>query len=134
MKLAPTTVGALILTGSLENTSFTGLPMIEAFYGAQGLGVGIIIDQAGSYFVLSTLGVGMATLLSAGETPGIGKIARKIISFIPFQAFILALLLIPVVYPAWLDEVLRRLGGTLVPIALVSVGYQTAAEPGASVD
>jgi len=30
----------------------------------------------------------------------------------------------PFDYPAWLDELLKRLGATLVPIALVSVGYQ----------
>jgi len=27
-------------------------------------------------------------------------------------------------YPVWLDELLKRLGATLVPLALVSVGYQ----------
>ena len=30
----------------------------------------------------------------------------------------------PFDYPAWLDELLKRLGATLVPLALVSVGYQ----------
>ena len=30
----------------------------------------------------------------------------------------------PFEYPIWLDDLLRRLGATLVPIALVSVGYQ----------
>ena len=30
----------------------------------------------------------------------------------------------PFDYPTWLDELLKRLGATLVPIALVSVGYQ----------
>jgi malate permease and related proteins len=35
-----------------------------------------------------------------------------------------ALLLIPLEYPIWVDELLRRLGATLVPIALVSVGCQ----------
>jgi len=30
----------------------------------------------------------------------------------------------PFEYPTWLDDLLRRLGATLVPIALVSVGYQ----------
>jgi len=33
-------------------------------------------------------------------------------------------LLAPFEYPIWLDELLRRLGATLIPIALVSVGYQ----------
>jgi len=31
--------------------------MIETFYGRQFLGFGILIDQLGSYFVLSTLGI-----------------------------------------------------------------------------
>jgi len=43
---------------------------------------------------------------------------------VPFQAFVLALLLMPFDYPPWLDELLKRLGATLVPLALVSVGYQ----------
>jgi hypothetical protein len=30
----------------------------------------------------------------------------------------------PFEYPIWLDDLLKRLGATLVPIALVSVGYQ----------
>ncbi len=49
---------------------------------------------------------------------------RKIALFVPFQAFVLALLLMPVEYPLWLQDLLKRLGMTLVPLALVSVGYQ----------
>jgi hypothetical protein len=37
---------------------------------------------------------------------------------------VLAILLMPFQYPEWLETLLKRLGGTLVPIALVSVGYQ----------
>ena len=33
-------------------------------------------------------------------------------------------MLMPFEYPAWLDDLLKRVGATLVPIALVSVGYQ----------
>ena len=49
---------------------------------------------------------------------------RKIVLFVPFQAFVLALLLTPFEYPIWLDDLLERLGATMIPIALVSVGYQ----------
>ena len=49
---------------------------------------------------------------------------RKIALFVPFQAFVLAFLLMPFEYPVWLDDLLKRLGATLVPLALVSVGYQ----------
>lgn len=118
------TTGALTLTGGLANTSFVGLPMIETFYGQQYLGLGILIDQLGSYFVLSTLGILVASLYSSGRSISAKAVIRRIILFVPFQAFVLALLLMPFTYPIWLDELLKRLGTTLVPIALVSVGYQ----------
>ncbi|MCB1502908.1 MAG: AEC family transporter [Bauldia sp.] len=120
----PATTGGLMLIGGLANTSFIGLPMIQTFYGAEYLGLGILIDQVGSYFVLSTLGIFVASLYSTGQSVDVRAIARKVALFTPFQAFVLALILIPVTYPAWLDGLLRSLGGTLVPIALVSVGYQ----------
>jgi len=120
----PETVGALILTGSLANTSFVGLPMIETYYGPQGLGLGILIDQVGTYLVLSTLGILVATLYGRGEAVSWRGFARKLLTFAPFVAFVIALLLLPVEYPKWLDTVLARLGATLVPLALASVGYQ----------
>lgn len=118
------TIGGLMLTGGLANTSFIGLPMIETFYGTAFLGVGILIDQVGSYFVLSTLGILVASVYSSGHAVDATAVIRKIALFAPFQAFVLALLLIPFDYPVWLDELLKRLGATLVPLALVSVGYQ----------
>src|SRR5215471_298517 len=98
--------------------------MIQSFYGAQYLGLGILIDQAGSYLVLSTLGILVASIYSSSHAVNSKTIIRRITLFVPFQAFILALILIPFEYPAWLAELLKRLGGTLVPLALVSVGYQ----------
>lgn len=118
------TVGALTLTGSLGNTSFIGLPMIETFYGPQGLGLGILIDQMGTYLVLSTLGILVAALYGQGAGVSGRAVATKLLTFAPFIAFVVALLLIPVDYPKWFDALLRKLGATLVPLALVSVGYQ----------
>jgi malate permease and related proteins len=118
------TTGGLVLTGGLANTSFIGLPMIETFYGPQFLGLGILIDQLGSYFVLSTLGILVASLYASGRSVSAKAVVRKIALFAPIQAFVVALLLMPLDYPTWLDELLKRLGATLVPIALVSVGYQ----------
>ncbi|HET6469415.1 MAG TPA: AEC family transporter, partial [Geminicoccaceae bacterium] len=117
------TVGGLILTGSLANTSFLGLPMIETFYGAEHLGLGILIDQLGTYMVLSTLGILVAVTYASGDASP-AAIARKILLFPPFQAVLLALVLRPVEYPEWTEVVLGKLGGTLAPLALVSVGYQ----------
>jgi malate permease and related proteins len=123
-KFTRATTGALMLTGGLANTSFIGLPMIETFYGPEFLGLGILIDQVGSYFVLSTPGILLACVYSSGRSVDVRAVLRRIALFVPFQAFVLALLLIPFEYPIWLDNLLKRLGATLVPIALVSVGYQ----------
>ena len=124
LKLSRPTVGALILTGSFANTSFIGLPMIEAWYGAQWLGVGIVADQLGSYFVLSTLGVVLAGVYSSGARVDARAVAKKMLGFMPFVSLLVALLLMPLAYPTWLASLLERLGLTLVPLALVSVGYQ----------
>ncbi len=117
------TVGALILTGGLGNTSYVGLPMIEAYYGQQGIASGIIVDQLGSFLVLSTLGITVAGIYSSGR-PTIGEMAKRIVLFPPFIALVIALLLIPMEYPAWLTIVLKRMGDTLAPLALLAVGFQ----------
>ena len=47
-QFTPATTGGLILVAGLGNTSFVGLPMIETFYGAHGMPIGILIDQLGT--------------------------------------------------------------------------------------
>jgi predicted permease len=122
-KLDRQSIGALILVAGLGNTSFVGLPMIEAYFGKEFLGIGIIADQLGSFMVLSTLGILVATIYSSGSvTPRV--MARKILLFPPFQALILAFLLRAVNFPLWTTTILEKLGGTLTPLALVSVGFQ----------
>src|ERR1700738_2401845 len=120
------TTGGLILAGSLANTSFLCLPLIESFYGVSFLGTGILIDQLGTYMVLSSLGIIVAVMYSSSQTDGasVASIIRKIAKFAPFQAVVLALLLRPIGFPEGLDQLLTRLGATLAPLALVSVGYQ----------
>jgi predicted permease len=122
-KLPRATVGALIMVGALGNTSFVGLPMIEAFYGKELLGVGIIADQLGTFMVLATLGIITATVYSSGDVSA-RAVLRRILTFPPFQALLIALLLRPFSYPDWLAPVLTKLGDTLTPLALVSVGFQ----------
>lgn len=123
LKLPPTTTGALMLTGGLGNTSFIGLPMIEALYGKSGIATGILIDTLGTYLVLSTLGVTIACIYSRG-TASAHSVVMRVVTFPPLIAVVAAMALMNVSYPTWLSDVLTRLGGTLAPLALVSVGLQ----------
>lgn len=123
LQLSAATTGALILTAGLANTSFVGVPMIESFYGPHYMAIGLLIDQLGTYLVLSTLGIAVACLCSRGSA-SISEVTRRIATFPPLIALVLALVLTPVAYPPIVNEILARLGGTLAPLALVSVGLQ----------
>ncbi len=115
------TVACLTLTAALGNTSFVGLPMIEAFYGPEWMGTGLIIDQGGSFLTLCLVGIALAAA-AAGAKVSPGATLRRVAAFPPFFAVIAALLLIPLRYPEWLNSVLGSLAGTLSPLALLSVG------------
>lgn len=118
-------VGALVLTAGLGNTSFVGLPVVEALYGADGVRIALVIDQMGTFLILATLGLLVASLCS-GRSLSVGAVARRILFFPPFIAILISF--------AWgfsgapveglLVEACRRIGATLVPLALLSVGWQ----------
>lgn len=122
-------IGSLILTSGLGNTSFVGLPMIEAFYGKEYLSLGLIADQGGTFLVLSTLGILVAEHYSPENYKNDQKISfleilKKVIFFPPFFSLVVTLVLRNFPYPLWLKEILKALGNTLTPLALFSVGFQ----------
>jgi hypothetical protein len=115
-----------MLLGGLGNTSFLGLPMIEAFYGRDAMPVGILIDQLGTYAILSTIGVTIASVYDS-EAQGrrsFWAITQRVVSFPPFISLFVAAAIMHVPYPAWLMTTLLRLAATLAPLALLSVGMQ----------
>lgn len=117
-------VGALTLVCGLGNTSFIGFPLIEALRGQEGLKLAIVADQVGCFVALAVGGGAVAALYSGARvTPG--AIARKVLFFPPFLALIIGVL--AGALGGWrptIDDVFERVGATLVPIALFSVGLQ----------
>lgn len=118
-------IGCLILTAGLGNTSFVGIPVIDAIYGEEGLKTLIMVDLPGTFIVLSTLGVIVATIYSRGSND-FSVIAKKVFGFPPFIIFLLGICMNLFDYqiPETLDTVFKRLGDTTTPLALVSVGFQ----------
>lgn len=116
-------IGALVLTCGLGNTAFIGLPMIQALAGPQALGPALLSDQLGSFLALSTIGVILAGLY-AGDRIEPRELLRRLMRFPPFIALALALL-VRLLFGGWPEPVsfvLHRLGDTLTPLALFSVG------------
>ncbi|MFO1302522.1 MAG: AEC family transporter [Burkholderiales bacterium] len=124
LSLSRAQIGALTLVGGLGNTSFVGLPMIETLHGADGLGLGLLIDQLGSYLALSTLGIVAAAWYASGPQVGHREMFRRIVTFPPVIALVLAIVTRPLPFPPPLETALARIGDTLAPLALLSVGLQ----------
>ena len=118
-------IGALIMGAGFGNTSFIGIPVIQAIYGESGIKTVMLVDQPGGFVALSTVGIAVANFYSGGQS-SVLEIFKKIIRFPPFIAFTIAVLLniFSISVPAEIDEVFSKLGATTVPLALVSVGSQ----------
>jgi predicted permease len=118
------TIGALTLTCGLGNTAYMGLPMVEAFRGPQALGAAIIADQLGTFLALSTIGVIFAAHYS-GRSARPAELVRRVLTFPSFVAVVVAIVVRALGgWPMWCLEVLGRIGETLTPLALFSVGLQ----------
>ncbi|MDF1615503.1 AEC family transporter [Desulfurivibrio dismutans] len=121
--------GTLLLLVPLGNTSFLGIPMVSAFFGEEGIPYALIYDQFGSFLALATYGSLVVALYgSQGEKPSWRTVAKKIATFPPFLALLLALALAlgtdPAALPAPATALLTSLAATLVPVVMIAVGLQ----------
>lgn len=116
-------IGALVLVCGLGNTAFVGLPMIQALAGPQALGPALIADQLGTFLALSVAGVMLAASY-AGDRLELREVVQRLLRFPPFLALIGALAVRFTLggWPEPVSSVLHRLGDTLTPLALFSVG------------
>ncbi|MBI5404098.1 MAG: AEC family transporter [Ignavibacteriae bacterium] len=125
LKLEAQTVGALILTAGLCNTSFVGFPVLIALFGEEGLRVGVLIDQAGSFVILATAGTIVASCYSHGKTD-YKNILKKISVNPSFIAFIAGLVMniSDIKFEGETKLLLEKAGSPMAFLALISVGLQ----------
>jgi malate permease and related proteins len=119
-----TTTGALLLVVPLANTSFLGFPAVEALLGADHLPPAVVYDQLGSFLGLATYGAFIASRYGSGPRPRVADVVRRIVTFPPFVALVVALALRPVGIPGPLQEVAVQLGATVTPLAMLAVGIR----------
>lgn len=117
--------GCLLLMIPLGNTSFLGIPMVKAFFGDQGIPYAVLYDQLGSFPALVTYGSLILALYGAeGNKPTAMGVVKKVVTFPPFIALVLAFALRPFSYPPIFVNLLKVLASTLVPVVMIAVGYQ----------
>lgn len=117
-------VGALTLASGFGATAFIGFPMVEALRGPEALKLALIADQLGCFLAVAFGGVLVAALYS-GRSAQPATIARRVVTFPPLISLgIGALVGIAGGWPESVDAILQRLGATLIPMALFSIGLQ----------
>ena len=118
--------GAIIIMTGFGNTSFVGIPIVQALYGQAGIETVIMVDQPGSFVALTTLGILIANIYSDKQKPSAMGILKNMLKFPPFIAFVLGFILNinKISLPADISIIFATLGGLVVPLALISVGMQ----------
>lgn len=119
------TTGCLLLLIPLGNTSFLGIPMVKAFFGDQAIPYAVLYDQLGSFLALATYGSAILAFYGSGESRRtLTMVMKKVVSFPPFIALILAFALKAFSYPTVAVSLLKVLSSTLVPLVMIAVGFQ----------
>ncbi len=118
-------IGCLVLTAGLGNTSFVGFPIVEALFGTEGLKTAIVVDQPGTFVVFSTVGVLVASKYSKAIS-NTSDLFKKIFTFPPFIFFMIAITmnLFQLHFSEMFQSVFQKIGNTVTPVSLVSVGMQ----------
>jgi hypothetical protein len=99
--------------------------MVKAFFGESAIPYALLYDQLGSFLALATYGSLILALYGTGESkPAVGTIVKKVISFPPFIALVLAFILKAFPYPPVAVGLLEILASTLVPLVMIAVGFQ----------
>lgn len=117
--------GCLIIVSGLANTSFLGFPVIESLYGKDGLPIALLIDQGGSFLLVSSLSILVGSLYG-NHSESLKMVPIKILKFPPFGfligTLIMSILEIPT--PKELFPLLQLIGKTMPPMALLVIGLR----------
>ena len=118
------TIGVLLLVVPLGNTSFLGVPVIQAFFGSAGLNHLIVYDQVGTMLIFATYGSIILSLYGRDTTLDLPTVARKMLLFPPSIALVIGLTLSPWFASEKVVPILQSIASTLVPMVMTAIGFQ----------
>ncbi|MEB2783094.1 AEC family transporter [Algoriphagus persicinus] len=119
------TTGCLVIVSGLANTSFMGFPVVEGLYGKEGLPIALLIDQGGSFLLVSSLAILVGSIYSHKEG-NLREIPLKILRFPPF-GFLLITIGMSIVgwkTPEFLIPLVSLIGKTMAPVAIFAIGLK----------
>ncbi len=117
---------AMLVVVPLGNTSFVGVPMIQALVGEEGVPIAILFDQLGSFLALIFYGSWVISWYQKEpNSKGFGvAVFKKILLFPPFWSILVAFIFASFLQQPFLNLPLTLVGNTLVPVVVVALGMQ----------
>ena len=116
--------GSLMLVSILTNSSFLGIPIINAYMGESALPYILVYDQLGTFIAFSIYGTFIVSFYTSKKEINFKIFTLKVLTSPPLIALVVALLLMGVEFHPVISKVLSSFANTIVPIALVAVGLQ----------
>ncbi|AXE18790.1 transporter [Runella rosea] len=115
----------LILTAGIPSVSFVGFPIFELLYGEKGMQIGVLMSQAGSFLVCSTVGIVTASYYANAQTKK-WTFLLDVLRFPTFIAFCIALIInfSGLGLPEIVADLLKKLAAPFSMLALISIGMQ----------
>ena len=115
-------IGAAALSAGLGNTALVGFPLIEMLRHKEGLALAAFADQLGCSIALAVGGITIAAIYGGGK-PQPRVILRRVLLFPPFLALVAGISVgLLGGWPPIAEGFVARIGATLTPVALFSIG------------
>jgi len=118
------TTGALLLVVPVGNTAFMGVPMVNAFFGSDGIPYLIVYDQVNTIIIFSLYGSLILALYGREGAVKISSIVRRAVTFPPAIAAVVGLALRFWTYPEIVVTTLHGISQSLTPLVMTAIGLQ----------
>jgi len=118
------TRAVLLLVVPIGNTSFMGVPMVNAFFGEAGIPYLNIYDQVGTMLIFAIFGSVILAMHSCKGKVKISEVIKQALLFPPTLALLVGLLLRSWPYPSALVKGLETLAGMLTQLVMTAIGFQ----------
>jgi predicted permease len=124
LKFSREVTGALMLVTVLGNTSFLGIPLMNAYYGQEAMAYLLIYDQLGTFIFLISYATFILSFYSNSGKTNFKVITFKVVTFPPFLSLVVGLFFMGTSFSPMILHILKTFSGTIVPLVLVAVGLQ----------
>tara|TARA_Y100000385_G_scaffold226580_1_gene237264 strand:- start:171 stop:869 length:699 start_codon:yes stop_codon:yes gene_type:complete len=123
LKFSKSIFGALVIVTTMGNTAFLGIPLSEGFFGKDAIGYAVLYDQLGSGIAFILAGAFVLPYFTGNKPKSLTEAAKDLFIFPPFLALLggFAFKIVPMPYVV--ENVFDSLSDTLIPCAMLAVGF-----------